>query len=429
MNKKISLIFLFLLLGLGSLLKAQTITLTVCGNVQSPNIDLFNSHVNMELYINGILVNSQLDSLSGIPTICFDAVDVETNGASELNYTVITTIESCSPSSISGLVNSSETISVQFLTCSDNCSANITNASAGGQSYALQANASGVSPLTYLWSNGSTTSTIPLISPGTYSLTITDSTGCVAIASYTTLLYGGIISTLNSDNTVSLEASIYEGFPPYSYAWNNGSNLQSTTVNNIPTAVHCVNVTDAIGSTITLCDTISPCEASIMQIPLGAPLINLQAFSTGLAPFVYLWNTGETSQLIQPSISGTYSVTVTDALGCSAVASTFFDINSTCSLSISTVPISDSTYMLTANPEGVPPFSYLWYANGSYVTTPNIEVVQSGIYCCQVTDANGCSNYVCDTVGNCAASIIETIINPSFEAHFVCYETNFIFIS
>jgi hypothetical protein len=412
MNKKISLFFLILLLGFGSLLKAQTISLSVCGYVQSPSSLPYLNPVNMDLFVNGVLVSTQTDTMLGGAVVCFDAVDVETNGASELDFSVTTSIIGCIPNYFTGTVSTSDTIIVELIPCLQNCNAFVSPVSLGGNNYNLQATGNGAPPLTYLWSNGSTDSSIPLNTSQYYSVTVTDSQGCISSANFSPFISGSVFSTLNSNNTLSLETTVFNGLLPYTYEWSNGETTPGITVSDLSPIIYCVTITDAIGTSITICDSIGECFATISESPAGLPNPILEASSSGTAPYTYIWSTGETSQYIVGSLNGNYSVTVTDAFGCSAVDIIFLN---TCSinLSISTDPISDSTYMLTAIPEGVPPYSYLWYANGSYVTMPNIEVVQSGIYCCQVTDANGCSNYVCDTVGNCAASIIETIINPT----------------
>ena len=50
----------------------------------------------------------------------------------------------------------------------------------------------GTAPLSFLWSNGGTTSTISSLPPGTYSVTVTDGNGCTKTGSATVQLGAGL---------------------------------------------------------------------------------------------------------------------------------------------------------------------------------------------------------------------------------------------
>jgi hypothetical protein len=110
---------------------------------------------------------------------------------------------------------------------------------------------------------------------------------------------------------------------------------------------------------------------------------------TAPAGFTYLWSNGATTQSIVVTASGSYSVTVTNASGCStASAATAVTVNP-----LPPVPVitpSGSTNLcpgqsvtLTA-PAG---FTYLW-SNGA--TTQSIVVNSTGNFHVTVTNANGC---------------------------------------
>jgi hypothetical protein len=138
----------------------------------------------------------------------------------------------------------------------------------------------------------------------------------------------------------------------------------------------------------------------------------LTAYPTGVAPFIYNWDSGEITATIFPAepLNGTYCVTAIDANGCAATSCYTFSGNTPCSASITAQqdPMDSTLYTFTAsNLTGVAPFMYEWWPNGgttqSITTqiTPNIDLV-----CLTVTDANGCIAYVCDTVypSGCFAS-------------------------
>ena len=110
--------------------------------------------------------------------------------------------------------------------------------------------ASGTAPYTYLWSNGSTTSSISVLNPGAYSVQVTDNTGCVGnfyttvqsganlYGSYTTLYYNCGINT----GTVNA----FNGTPPYSYSWSPGG-YTTNSVSALAPGNYTVSITDANG--------------------------------------------------------------------------------------------------------------------------------------------------------------------------------------
>jgi hypothetical protein len=99
----------------------------------------------------------------------------------------------------------------------------------------------------------------------------------------------------------------------------------------------------------------------------------------------YLWSTNETTQTISVSQSGTYSVTVTDANGCSASDAAVVTIHANPIVSVSDISFcAGSSGILDAEIPGV---FYLWSTSE---TTREIYVNTAGIYSVTVTDSNGC---------------------------------------
>ncbi|MDE5420578.1 hypothetical protein L3049_21535, partial [Labilibaculum sp. DW002] len=101
----------------------------------------------------------------------------------------------------------------------------------------------------------------------------------------------------------------------------------------------------------------------------------------------YLWSTGETTQTITVSASGNYSVTVTDANGCSASddVNATIHANPTVDLGADQETCAGGTITFDAGNIGS---TYLW-STGE--TTQTISVSTSGNYSVTITDANGCS--------------------------------------
>ncbi|MBI1227648.1 MAG: T9SS type A sorting domain-containing protein [Bacteroidetes bacterium] len=196
----------------------------------------------------------------------------------------------------------------------NSCSASIQITPIG----ALFANAGGVYPFTYVWSDGSTSSSIFPNAPGNYCVTITDLTGCEASACYSWPSCSVQITSDSLNPTLTAEPT---GTAPFTFQWNTGANTQTITVNPNNMGNYCVTVTDANGCISSDCQTFNPCNVYITQMDSAGYDI-LEAFGNPPSA-TYLWSTGETSNYIVPSSTGSYCVTVTGG-GCTSNACYFY---------------------------------------------------------------------------------------------------------
>lgn len=117
---------------------------------------------------------------------------------------------------------------------------------------------------------------------------------------------------------------------------------------------------------------------------------------TSSAGSSYLWSTGATTQNIEVSTLGKYSVKVTNANGCTATsAETIVTVNplpaATITASGSTTFCEGEKVILTASASS----SYLWSTGA---TTRSIEIRTSGKYSVKVTNANGCTATSTETI-------------------------------
>ena len=128
--------------------------------------------------------------------------------------------------------------------------------------------------------------------------------------------------------------------------------------------------------------------------PIGKIFVTGQ---TGQAPFSYLWNDGQTGSTITGLTSGLYSVTVTDAYGCTlSKSATITDVNPIgFGLFTATEPTclqSNGVINLTIT-GGTSPFYYSASTGNvlvSYSTTFSISGLSAGQYNFLVTDAGLC---------------------------------------
>ena len=135
----------------------------------------------------------------------------------------------------------------------------------------------------------------------------------------------------------SATANVTAGTPPFIYNWSNGATTSTASLN---AGTHSVTVTDAldciaIQSNIVIEDR----NLYITQVNQARPCdrfgdVSL-TLSGGTAPITYLWSSGATTSVLQPTTDDRpYSVTVTDANGCQATRSsisipTFLSVNTT----------------------------------------------------------------------------------------------------
>jgi hypothetical protein len=258
----------------------------------------------------------------------------------------------------------------------------------------------GNGPYTYLWSDGTAGQNAGGLEAGLYQVTVTDSRGCTRVTTAEVqqpqeligYAFGTYIDCGTQIGLLSVTAS--GGNSPYTFLWSNGSTAAFQT--NQPVGNYSVTVTDAQGC-------IDTAFAIILNPPdlfAVIPNSNVQCENStdgtltvvpsgGVTPYMYLWNTGATTPTINNLAVGTYTVIVTDANGCTAIAtanvipltlitSTFTPFTS-CTGGPNTITVSGNG--------GLAPYTYLWNTGA---TTPMISNVTNGVYTITVTDANGC---------------------------------------
>lgn len=301
-----------------------------------------------------------------------------------------------------------------------------------GESVTLTAtSSSGVPPLTFEWSNGSTDST-QVVNPTvttTYTVTVTDANGCVntdsASASVTIVVNPRPdVAIQASPNTIclggssTLIATASGGMAPYTFQWDHNLGMNDTvTVNPMQTTTYNVTVTDAKGCSNTAQITITVTNGLDVSISADNETLcegqsaKLMVTSDGLAPFTYNWNQGlsdSSMQMVNPTETTTYKVTVTDANGCIGMDSITIQVKPSPKVTISadqdTICAGESVNLTTTSTGGTPPLMYQW-SNGvngvQQVVTPN----QTTTYAVTVTDANGC-------VSNESIDSVTIVVNP-----------------
>src|SRR5690606_34087047 len=176
---------------------------------------------------------------------------------------------------------------------------------------------------------------------GTYTVTVTDSNGCIVTDTFDLNTPDAVVASINTTsdfcydttNGATIEVTVTSGQAPFEYSINGASFQSSNMFTNLTPGVYTITVRDAFGCTVTLsAETIAPqlsvstvltqdlnCTASPDAIISGT-------ISGGYAPFTYavsingsaftpLGTTGTTFTYAASS-AGMYQFEITDAQGC-----------------------------------------------------------------------------------------------------------------
>ncbi|NVJ45745.1 MAG: SprB repeat-containing protein, partial [Cytophagia bacterium] len=280
--------------------------------------------------------------------------------------------------------------------------------------------AGGTTAYSYLWSNGATTQDLNNLVAGTYSVTVTDANLCTATTSVTitqppaiTLTTSQVDITCKGDTDGSIDLSVSGGTGAYSYSWSSGETTQD--LSGLAAGSYTVTVTDANGctanSTITITEPPTLMTATYTQTNVscnGGSDANIDiTVADGTAPISYAWSNGATSEDLTNIPAGSYSVVITDALGCITIKDIVITEPSLLTASATKVDVdcngnsSGSIDLSVAG--GVAPYTYSW-SNGA--STQDLTNIGGGTYSVVVTDANGCTVNVSSTVVEPAAIVL-----------------------
>ncbi len=268
------------------------------------------------------------------------------------------------------------------------------------------------------------------LAPGTtYTLTVTDSKGCLGTGTATlitppaltiTVATGSITCSGLCNGTATASAS--GGTGGYTYSWDGGAFAASATVAGLCVGSHTLDVKDAPGgctgttqifniiapnpiatTVINIVNTCGPCSGSADANPSG-----------GTPAYTYTWSpSGGNGPTANGLCIGNYTLTVGDANGCTPATATFtitpivvISISAT-SQSVSCNNACDGVANATAS-AGTAPYTMVWTSSpgGAIVTTCNSVVNCSatnlcpGTYVITATDQNNCVNKDSVVIGN-----------------------------
>jgi len=298
----------------------------------------------------------------------------------------------------------------------------------GGNNGTALVNAAGGTPnYTYSWSNGSSSVTSALSSSAAglsaiaYTVTITDANLCISVTTVTLTQPGIIVpvvkgtsSTCNQSNG-SIAVSASGGTGLFTYSWSSGASSVTGyaagsvyQLSGLSASTYTVTITDGNGC---VHDTVYQLDnSSGPKVALGAP-VNPLCFgsltgsasvsaSGGNGALAYSWSTGLsgvtaasgfTSQLTGLG-AGSYTVTVSDASGCTLVNTITITQPAVLSVTATTEPIlcngicSGQAAVIPAGGTGA--YTMNWSNSGVGLSQ---QKLCAGMYSVTITDVNKCT--------------------------------------
>jgi subtilisin-like proprotein convertase family protein len=310
------------------------------------------------------------------------------------SYTVsVTDINSCQ-------FNQTFTVSNQNST-GISTSSSITNSLCTSSNGAIDITMTGgLAPFTYNWNTGAQTQDIQNLTPGNYSVIITDDGNCSTTETFevvsqaSSLGFTNIVINNNFCNNMQGQITIYTGGTASSY-YMNGNNMFGPVANSLPVGTYDLTIMDNYGcivdSTVTVGNTVPFQVSSIVT----NEICNNQAGSIDLTvtggTVSYEWSNGATTEDLTGLTPGTYSVTMTQIGGWGCTDQQTFTIENIISYEIEGTVTSDFCNQeigeINQNVIQGTDLDFEW-SNGAI--TEDLVGIHGGEYTCVVTDNVGC---------------------------------------
>jgi hypothetical protein len=268
----------------------------------------------------------------------------------------------------------------------------------------------GALPYSYSWSDGDSIQDPTNLAAGSYTVTVTDNFNCSITRTFSvqqpdSLVVDALVNnqvSCNGLSDASISTQVTGGTAPFSYSWSNGDTI--ATSNNLSIGTYTVTITDANGCTamdsvvVTEPTTLAASSSVLTQLSCtGANDGSIMAMgSGGTAPYSYLWNNGDTLATTSSLDSGTYTVTITDANGCTAMSTSTIILLDTIRPTINT---QNATVYLDASGQGALTAAQVDNGTSDSCGIASLSISQSSFNCTHI-GSNTITFYASDVNGN-----------------------------
>jgi len=257
-------------------------------------------------------------------------------------------------------------------------------------------------PITYLWSDGSTGMFIDDLEAGVYSVTVTDGIGCYYIEEFVVEneIEYAVEALLTPSSLCSATGAIELSFGkggPYTVVWDDGTT--SNNLSQLGVGDYCVTITNKEDCVNIECFTIeaaAPITISLnIEQECGSEVAQVEAVvQGGVAPYTYMWTSGDAGSIANSVPLGAHTVLVEDAAGCKKWAN--FAIKEKPELEvISEADAPQCPWSLGSAAVivsgGTAPYTYLWNTGH---TSSSLGWIGANLYYVDITDAQGCTEHV-----------------------------------
>jgi hypothetical protein len=260
----------------------------------------------------------------------------------------------------------------------------------------------------YNWNTGASTNSItinPAITTTTYTVTVSNSSGCSATANGTVTVNPLPIAAATNGAICSLTPATITASGGTSYHWSTGDTTAS--ISAIVATTYTVTVTNgATGCSATASSTVvtsvKPTVSVANTSACKGTAATLTANVTLGGPCTYAWSNGATTASISvtPAVSTLYTVTATNAAGCSASVNgtvTVYNVPAITASSNSPILLGSSINLTSIVTGGTATYNYIWNGPAAFTsasanpTYSSATVLNAGTYNVTVTDAHGCT--------------------------------------
>ena len=186
----------------------------------------------------------------------------------------------------------------------------------------------GRTPYTFQWEHGASGAELAGLAAGSYSVQMTDASGCtledtfvIVEKSLPTIAFETVPPSCAEGTDGVVLPTVSGATAPYTYQWSTGS--QAAALTDVAAGTFAVTISDA--NNCTTADSVVLEEPTPLQITAQSfPATGVQGGhidvtpSGGVSPYTYQWSTGAITQDLHNVLPGFYTLTITDAYGCTS---------------------------------------------------------------------------------------------------------------